>query len=311
VLSGWEPALTAPLFERFMAATGFELTVDADDSFAVVDELLAGNVDADLVLAHAADALGLLAEAGLLAPLSAALLERVDARFQAADGDWIGVSGRALVFVFNPDRIAPDALPDSVLALALPRWRTLLGWAPETETFAALTAALVAQEGADAADEWLTLTMANRPRLYDSSLAVAQAVAAGEIAAGIVSHTDLLALVDKPGDELPVGVHWFGEVERYDPARGGDAGALMALRGAAVLQAAAQPEAAAAFIAFLLSPEAQELLVALNAEYPLLHGVDADPRLLPLDRLQTPALDLSDERVIETTQELLQDLGDD
>jgi iron(III) transport system substrate-binding protein len=70
-----------------------------------------------------------------------------------------------------------------------------------------------------------------------------------------------------------------------------------------------QPEAAATFVDYLLSTPAQEYFATSTYEYPLVDGVDADPRLPALSTLDTPDLDLADLADLQGTVDLLRDVG--
>ena len=62
------------------------------------------------------------------------------------------------------------------------------------------------------------------------------------------------------------------------------------------------------FIAYLLSRTAQTYFAENTYEYPLLIGVEADPRLKPLEEIETPDIDLSDLDDLQGTLELLDEL---
>jgi len=89
----------------------------------------------------------------------------------------------------------------------------------------------------------------------------------------------------------------------------GDAGAIVNVSGAGLLQTGETDADALAFIEFLVSAEAQQYFVDETFEYPLIEGVDAPAGLPPLDSLVNPDLDLSDLESLEVTQELLSQYG--
>ena len=72
------------------------------------------------------------------------------------------------------------------------------------------------------------------------------------------------------------------------------AGSLVMPSGAGILASSDSPDAAAAFVEFLLSVEAQEYFARETFEYPLVPGVEPFGSLPPLDSIPAPDIDLSD-----------------
>ena len=85
-----------------------------------------------------------------------------------------------------------------------------------------------------------------------------------------------------------------------------------ALRISEIMYNPADPttqEAAAGFIDYMLSEEAQTFFAEETHEYPLVAGVAIDPRLIPLAEIDTPEMDLSDLSDLAGTLALLSDTG--
>ncbi len=59
-----------------------------------------------------------LREQGLLARLAPSTLAAIPARYSSPQGNWVGVSGRVSVLVYNTCQISPSQLPSSILELA-------------------------------------------------------------------------------------------------------------------------------------------------------------------------------------------------
>ena len=90
---------------------------------------------------------------------------------------------------------------------------------------------------------------------------------------------------------------------------GGDPGSLVNVAGAGILSSAPNPEAAQAFVDFLLSEESQTYFATETYEYPLIQGVGADPALPALDAIESPDIDLSDLSDLQGTLTLMQQAG--
>jgi iron(III) transport system substrate-binding protein len=302
VYSGRSEELVAPVIEQFEAVTG----IDAEVRYAGTSELAAtileegDNSPADVFFSQDGGALGALGAEGRLATLPQNLLDRVDARFRADDGSWVGVTGRARVLAYDTREFGPEDLPASVLDLADPAWRGRVGWVPTNASFQTFVTALRETQGDEATLEWLERMQANEPRVYDGNAAALQAVAAGEIDVAIINHYYLLQAEAESGTELPVANHFFAS---------GDPGALVNVAGVGILEGAEHAAEAEAFARYLLDEEAQAYFSGETFEYPLAGGAAPDPRLPALADIQSPELDLSDLDDLAGTLRLLQDAG--
>jgi iron(III) transport system substrate-binding protein len=302
VYSGRSESLVGPLVERFEAATGVDVEVKYGDTAELAATILEeGDASpADVYFSQDAGALGALAAEGRLAALPSSVLDRVDARFRSPDGEWVGVSGRARVAAFDTRAVADPDLPESILAFTDPAWKGKLGWAPTNGSFQAFVTALRVADGDGAARAWLEGVRANEPKVYEGNDAIIAALAAGEIEVGFVNHYYALRQAAEQGPNFPVANHFF---------TGGDPGALVNVAGAGVLTTSANPTAALALVEFLVGDDAQEYFATETYEYPLVAGVEADDRLVPLDEIESPDIDLSDLADLQGTLDLLTEVG--
>ncbi|GAB4257242.1 MAG: iron ABC transporter substrate-binding protein [Thermoleophilia bacterium] len=303
IYSGRSEDLIGPLVESFQEASGIEVSIRYADTAELAATILeeGDNSPADVFLAQDAGALGAVSAEGRFATLEEDLLSRVDPRFRAEDGSWVGLSGRARVLVYSTDSLTEADLPDSVFDLTDPKWRGKIGWAPTNGSFQAFVTSLRVTQGEDATRDWLEGILANEPRVYPKNSPIVEAVGAGEIEVGLVNHYYLYRFYEERGDGFPAANHYF--TAEADP------GNLINVAGAGILDTAANPEAATKFIRFMLSDEAQTHFAQETAEYPLVEGIEADPRLKPLAEISTPEVDLSDLRSLEETLDLLRELG--
>jgi iron(III) transport system substrate-binding protein len=302
VYSGRSQDLVGPIIDEFERSSGIDVQVRYADTAELAATILeeGNNSPADVFFAQDAGALGALAHAGRLQALDADILNSVAPRFRSADGQWVGLSGRARVVVYNTTQLQPEDLPDSIWGFTDPAWKGKLGWAPPNGSFQAFVTALRVTEGEDRAREWLLGIQANAPRVYENNTAIVQAVAAGEIEAGFVNHYYLFRFLREQGEAFPARNYNFPK---------GDIGNLINVAGAGILDTAQHADAAKAFVRFMLSERAQKYFAAQTNEYPLVEGVALDPRLTPLDEIATPDVDLSNLNDLDGTLQLLQELG--
>jgi iron(III) transport system substrate-binding protein len=302
VYSGREEELVAPLFEKFTDETGIDVEVRYADSAELAATIAeeGGNSPADVFFAQDPGSLG--AVDAQLAELPSATLDRVASRFRDADGRWVGTSGRTRVLVYNTERLPRAELPASVLELTEPKWRNRVGIAPTNASFQAFVTAMRLSLGDEKTREWLEGMKANGARTYEKNTPIVEAVASGEIDAGLVNHY-YLALVKEEQPDAPIANHLF---------EAGDPGSLVSVAGAGVLASSDQTEDAERFVEFLLSDDAQRFYVdeAEENEYPLVVGVDPPEGLVPLDEIHGPDVELTTFGAeLEQTVELLRQTG--
>jgi iron(III) transport system substrate-binding protein len=301
VYSGRSEELVGPLLADFTEATGIEVEARFGDTAEMANLILTEgeNSPADVFFAQDAGALGAVAEQGLLAPLSEEILGAVDERFKSPTGEWVGVSGRARVVVYNTDTLSETDLPDSIFDFTDPAWSGRIGWAPTNGSFQSFVTALREIEGEDRAREWLEGIQANEPSVYEGNNPALDAVIAGEVDVAFINHYYLMQrLVEDPD---AAAANYF--------LTDGDPGALVNVAGAGILNTAENDEAAREFVEFLLSQQAQEYFATETKEYPLIEGVEPDAEMPPLGEIGTPDIDLSDLSDLEGTLELLQEVG--
>ena len=238
---------------------------------------------ADVYFTENSPELMLLGEKGLLAPLPAATLAQVPAKYSAPTGNWIGVFARENVLDYNRSMIQEAELPPSLLDLAKPAWKGKIAFAPTDADFLPLVAAVSTLKGEAATVAWLKGLKANG-QVFDDDEGVVAAVDRGAVAVGIINSYYFQRQQAETG-----AAHMHSAIRHFT---GGDVGALVNVSGAAVLKSSKHPDAAQRFIAFMVSRPVQQAVAKADVdfEYPLVAGVAANPVLKPFDQLQPPAL---------------------
>ena len=266
IYSGRTENLVGPLLERFAEETGIDVDVRYGDSadLALLIDQEGERSPADVFLSQSPGAIGFLATSGALAPLPETVLSKVDREYRSAKGLWVGVSGRVRVLVYNTELLEEADLPDSVLDLTAAEWRGKVALAPTNGSFQDFVTGLRLSVGDDAALGWLRAMRENGSPTYANNTAIVQAVARGEVPAGLVNHYyNFRQKAEEPGS--PTENHAFPS---------GDIGSLLIATGIGVLDGAAHPEPAARLVEFLLSAGAQRFFADETFEYPLAAGVE-------------------------------------
>lgn len=171
VYSGRNESLIGAILAQFSEDTGIATEILYGGTSAVANQILTegDNSPADVFIAQDGGALGALAAADMLHKLPDATIGRVaDAALVSADGVWTGLSGRARVFVYNPESLEERGLelPNSILDLTGEEWRGLVGWAPTNASFVANVAAMRVLLGEEETAGWLADMIANGVQAY-------------------------------------------------------------------------------------------------------------------------------------------------
>ncbi len=302
VYSGRNENLIGPILTRFQEDTGITVNARYGSTSEIAATILeeGENSPADVFLSQDAGALGAVQAEGLFVELPEETLSRVDPRYNSAQGLWVGLTARARVLVYNTDELTEADLPASVNDLTDPSWNGRIGWAPTNASFQSFITAYRVLEGEDAAREWLEAMAANGTVVFDGNGAILDAVAAGELSAGLVNHYYLYGAIAEAGGPI-------GAANYYFP--GGDIGSLVNVTGIGILKTAPNPENAQALIDYLLSEEGQTYFAQETSEYPVVAGIETVEGLPALEDIESPEIDLSDLADLQGTLELLAEVG--
>ena len=302
VYSGRSENLVGPLIEKFEAASGIDVEVRYGSTPEVAATLLeeGANSPADLFFAQDPGGLGAVANAGLLAPLPAEIVNAVKPEFRSPDGLWVGVSGRARVVVYNTDLLTEADLPADIADFTDPAWSGRIGWAPTNASFQAMVTGMRVIWGEEETRTWLEGMQANAPVVYEGNAPIVEGVAAGEVAVGLVNHYYLYRFLAEQGEA-------FAARNYFLP--GGGPGSLVLVAGAGRLVTGKNEANALAFIAYLVSTEAQEYFTTETSEYPVVEGVAAPAGLTPIEELNAAEITITDLADVQGTIKLLQEVG--
>ena len=302
--SGRSESLVAPIIEQFSQASGIEVEVRYGGTAELAATLLeeGENSPADVFYAQDPGGLGAAQSAGLLAKLPAEILQKVPPRFASDTGEWVGISGRTRVVVYNNEQLGPEDLPEDIWGFVSPEWKGRIGWAPTNGSFQAMVTGMRAIWGEQKTEQWLIGIQANEPVAYEGNTPIVAAVASGEVEIGFVNHYYLLRFLEEEGES-------FSARNYFLP--GGGPGSLIMVSGAGILKTARHAENAQRFIDFLLSVPGQQYFTSQTFEYPVVEGVKISPLLPPLAELDTAAADvsLSDLVDLEGTAQMLSRIG--
>jgi iron(III) transport system substrate-binding protein len=305
VYSGRQEALVKPILEKFQQASGVKVEIRYGDSAAMAAQLLeeGAKTPANVFLSQDAGALGAVSKEGLLAALPAATLAKVPTTYQARNGQWVGVTGRSRVLVYNSDQVPKADLPKSVFELTDPKWNGKIGVAPTNASFQAFVTALRVQHGDARARQFLTDLKANGAQIRPNNVVIVQEVNQGALAAGLVNHYYVFGQAKEAGvglDGIKAQLYFFPD---------GDTGALVNVSGVGVMTNAATDPDTLALVDYLLGAEAQQYFAEVTSEYPLVSGVSTAAGLPPLTDLEAPAIDLNDLDTLQATIQMIKEVG--
>jgi iron(III) transport system substrate-binding protein len=280
--NGQHAQTTESLVSAFEKATGITVNVRSDDEDTLADEIVSegSRSPADVIYTENSPALEYLQGRGLLASVDPSTLAATPSRYDSAQGDWVGVSARVSVLIYNPSLIAESQLPTSILQLADPRYQGDLALAPGETDFQPIVTSVARTYGSAAALTWLEGLKANAgSHIYPDDETIADEVNRGVVAFGVVNQYYWYRM----GAELGASnVH--SKIAYFAPQ---DPGYVLDVSGAAVLRSSTHQADAQKFLAFLVSKQGEEIIAHSDSfEYPIASGVSTAQPETPLGELQ-------------------------
>lgn len=286
VYTSVDQVFSEPLFRRFEAETGIRVrsVFDTEEtkSTGVLNRLIAerSNPQADVFWSGDPVRPFLLVGRGLVEPYAPPSAAAIPPGFKSAQGLWTGSAARARVLLVNRERLAGRSAPRSVRDLADPRWRGEAAIAnPLYGTTTMHVAAWFATWGDAEATRFLDALKANDVRIASSNGEVKRLVSSGEVAFGLTDTDDAFDAV-KSG--APVDIVY--------PDQDGD-GTLVMPTSVVLIRGGPHPEAARRLADYLVSPQAERMMVDTAAHMPLHADVPTPAHVMPVGRLRAMNLD--------------------
>ncbi len=266
-------ALIRPQLTAFTEATGIEVNLITGSADALIERLRGEgrNSPADVVLTSDAGRLARAQDLGLLQAVHSDVLEaNIPETLRDPDGYWFGLSIRARPIFYAQDRVDPSEL-STYEDLADARWRGRLLVRSSGNIYnQSLLAAMIAENGAAAAEAWagaVEANMARRPQGGDTDQLKALAAGEGDVAiANSYYYGRLLASEDKRDRDVAakIGLFWPNQNGR---------GTHVNVSGGAVALHAPNRDNAVRLLEFLASDAAQELYARVDHEFPIRAGI--------------------------------------
>ncbi|MEW8050771.1 MAG: extracellular solute-binding protein [Candidatus Thiodiazotropha sp.] len=230
---------------------------------------------ADLLLTADIGILQAARDQGLLQPNPSPLLRSlIPPQYRDPNGHWFGLSLRARMIVYAPDRIAPDSLQDYA-DLASPALKGRLCIRSLNHVYnQSLTAAMLARWGESQTRTWLRGMKDNLARPPQGG-----------------DRDQIRAVSEDYCDVALVNSYYFAMMQNSDDEREvvsklawvwPEDGVHVNISGGGVTRHAPHPQLAKDFLEFLAGFDSQRLFAVLNQEYPAVLGVPVSHTLMRL-----------------------------
>ena len=265
--------LIRPQLDAFTEATGIEVNLITGSDDGLIERLRneGRNSPADVLLTTDAGRLARAQDLGLLQAVhSTALDAMIPSALREPEGYWFGLSIRARPIFYAKGRVDPSEL-STYEDLAEPKWRGRILVRSSSNIYnQSLLAAMIAENGAAAAEAWagaVEANLARRPQGGDTDQLKALAAGEGDIAiANTYYFGRLLASGDRRDREVAakIGLFWPNQDGR---------GTHVNISGGAVALNAPNRGNAVRLLEFLASDAAQELYARVDHEFPIRAGI--------------------------------------
>jgi iron(III) transport system substrate-binding protein len=268
---------------------GIKVLVRNDDEDTFDAQIVAegSRSPADLFYTENSPALEFLQQRGLLAKVDPSTLAHTPAKYNSPEGDWVGVSARVSVLIYNPKLIKKTDLPTHVLQLSNPKYKGSLAFAAGETDFQPIVTAVTRAYGVKATLKWLDGIKANAgDHIYPDNETIADEVNRGQVAFGVVNQYYWYRMRAEVGAS-----NMHSQIAYFAPR---DPGYVIDVSGAGILKSSKHKAAAQEFLAYLVSKAGQEVVAdsgdgasqSISFEYPIASGVTTKAPETPFQDLR-------------------------
>ncbi len=275
-------------FEKANPSINVAVRSDDEDTFDAEIVQEGSRTPADVFYTENSPALEYLQQRGLLAKIDAPTLAKTPAKYSSPDGDWVGVSARVSVLIYNPSLIKKSQLPQHVLQLANPKYKGKLAFAAGETDFQPIVTSVVRAYGKARALTWLNGIKANAgSHVYPDNETITYDVNRGIVAFGLINQYYWYRLRAQIGAS-----NMHSKITTLAPH---DPGYVIDVSGAAVLKSSKHQAAAQKFVAFIVSKAGQEIIAhSVSFEYPIASGVVTAQPETPFKDLQPYPINIAE-----------------
>ncbi len=254
-------------FEKDYPHVSVAVRSDDEDTFDAEIVQEGSRSPADVFYTENSPALEYLQQKGLLAKVNASTLALTPSKYNSPNGEWVGVSARVSVLIYNPALIKKSALPTSVLGLADPKYRGKLAFAAGETDFQPIVTSVLDAYGNKATLSWLNGIKSNASaHIYPDNETITNEVNRGAVAFGVINQYYWYRLRAEIGAS---NVH-----SRITYFSANNPGYVLDVSGAGILKSSKHQAAAQLFLHFLVSRAGQEIIAhSTSYEYPIASGV--------------------------------------
>jgi iron(III) transport system substrate-binding protein len=297
---------TDALIAAFTKKTGIKVRVANNDEDVLTAQITQeGDLSpADVFYTENSNWLEQLNDQGLLVKVAPATLADVPRQDSAANGDWVGVSARISVLIYNTSKLKPSELPKSVMELGDIKWLGKIEISPDETDLWPVISSIDRAKGHRATLRWLIkleINAAGNDNVPDNET-ITRDVSQGASELGLINHYYYYRLLAEIGrGAVKANIAYLAP---RDP------GYVEDISGVGILKSSKHKAAAEKLVEFMTSVAGQKVLAESDSfEYPIRPGVAASPELTPLDKLRPTAFTPAELGTGLDAKQLLEEAG--
>lgn len=298
--------LDPKLANMFESQTGIKINIIKDKE--QMAKMNSPDSKADLFIGMDVSTFAKLQNDGKLAPAKSKIIDSiVPANLKDENNEWIGLSKRARVIVYDKKAIDPKLI-QNYEDLAKPELKSKLLMRTSNVSFnRSLLASIIANDGEDKAKEWAKGTLNNLARdPKGGDREQARGVYEGIGAVGVMNSYYIITLLNSKKQSDQETAKSLGVIFPNQDGRG----THINISGIALLKSSQNKDAAIKFIEFMLSKEAQEILVSTSHEYPVNKDAKPSKEIAALGKFKEDSISLNKvANELENAQKIYKELG--